>query len=391
MTPGDLEMSDRLLKVFRFTFVVLGVLYALCGFLSIGSETETGSCALTWVAFYSAIMLILCGLSVREATAGLTFAIALVATMLPLCLFIVERITGNGRPVADTAGYRIERVTGQDVDGNRADGGDILRSSIYAPHGQLGWVHIPGSQGMHRTDNFDVLYTIDDRGSRVTPEPAHPQGEIVLLGGSYSFGWGTGDDENYPAILGERYWPRYKVVNRACNGWGTTQAYQVLGHELLRDDPPDAILYAWVTVHIGRNYLSKTWLDQIGRSGAMNPWFEVEDGELIFKGVAGPERGMEKSARKAKEVTIKLVEEMLRMAEAKNVPFYVVLLPVRKPFQNEEWFKKELDERGIPYLDALHLRDGFPYETDNHPGPEWHLQLAEFLAGAPALERFSME
>jgi hypothetical protein len=123
----------------------------------------------------------------------------------------------------------------------------------------------------------------------------------------------------------------------------------------------------------------------------MSPWVEVEEDEMGFKGVGGPERGMEKSAKKAKEVTIRLVEEMLRMAEAKNVPFYILLLPVRKPFQNEDWFMKELDKRGIAYLNALHLREGFPHETDNHPGPEWHAQLAEFLARTPALERFSME
>ncbi|MHC4942091.1 MAG: SGNH/GDSL hydrolase family protein [Planctomycetota bacterium] len=384
-------MSAKLLKVFRITFVGLGVLYALCGILSGGSEVGAGPSTLTWVAFYSAVVLILCGLFVRDATAGLSFAIALVATLLPMCLFVAERINGPTRQFVDPTASRIERISGQEASGNRADGGDILRSSIYTPHGEHGWVHIPGSQGAHRTDNFNVVYSIDERGNRVTPDPPEPRGEIVLLGGSYSFGWGIKDKQNYPWILGEKYWCKYKVANRACNGWGTTQAYQVLEEMLSCDDPPDAILYAWVTVHIGRNYLSKTWLDQIGQSGAMNPWFEVEEGELIFKGVVGPERGMEKSAKRAKEVTIKLVEEMLRMAEAKNVPFYVVLLPVRKPFQNEDWFMKELDKRGIAYLNALHLREGFPYETDNHPGPKWHAQLAEFLAGTPALEHFSME
>lgn len=389
MATGEHEISSRLLKAFRITFFGLGLVYALVGVLSGKSQAGAGPDALTCVAFYSASMLVLCGLFVRKAAADLAFAVALVAFAVPLILVVAERFNGSGEAAADPGAFRIERVNEGDDNGSPAVDSDILRSSIYAPHGEHGWVHIPGSRGSHKTDNFDVVYTIDERGNRLTPDPLHAEGEIVLLGGSYTFGWGIDDKRNYPWILGEKYWCDYKLVNRACNGWGTAQAYQVLQQELARDDPPDAIVYAWVTLHIGRNYLSRAWLDQIAKSGAMNPWFEMEEGRLVFKGVAGPERGMAKAAGKAKEITIELVEEMHRLAAEKNVPFFILLLPVRKPFENEEWFVEELDKRGIGYLNALHLREGFPYETDGHPGPEWHAHLAGFLARQQAFERFS--
>ena len=82
------------------------------------------------------------------------------------------------------------------------------------------WVHIPGSSARHKvTPYFDVKYTIDKFGHRVTSGDYHSS-KILFLGGSFTFGHGVEDDEHYPALL-QYHLRQYKIINAAVNAWGT--------------------------------------------------------------------------------------------------------------------------------------------------------------------------
>lgn len=374
--------SPRAVGVARLVFGGAGLAYLGWGIATVAGAPEEAD---GWLPFFAGSVLLLSAVLVRVSSLRFAFSVALLAALFPPTLRVAGRLSDARSRTSRSPSSRILRIDEDSEAAQPNAGGDILRSGIYRPHGERGWVHVPGSLGAHRTENFDVSYTIDDRGNRVTPDPAAPRGKVVLLGGSYTFGWGVGDEEGYAWLLGEQHWPEYKIENRACNGWGTAQAWQVVQEELAKEPYPDLILYAWVTLHIGRNYLTSNWLERIAESGAMNPYYELEDDELVFHGVVGPERGLERVGARAMTITLELVEAMHEAAAAKGVPFYVLLLPVREPFENEERFLTGLGQRGIPHLDALHLRDGFPYRTDGHPGRTWHASLAEFLGSAPEL------
>ena len=88
---------------------------------------------------------------------------------------------------------------------------------IWRDHPRYGWENRPDAIGYHKTDDFEVTYTIDSSGNRLIPVPEDPAGEIVLLGCSFTFGYGVNDDESYGAVLAKKYWPRIEVINRSAN------------------------------------------------------------------------------------------------------------------------------------------------------------------------------
>lgn len=80
-----------------------------------------------------------------------------------------------------------------------------------------------------RVDNtgkrlYDVLYTLNKDGWRVTPERgAAADTAVLLFGCSFTFGEGVEDRETYAYRLGELLGERYQVYNFAQRGYGAHQ------------------------------------------------------------------------------------------------------------------------------------------------------------------------
>lgn len=255
---------------------------------------------------------------------------------------------------------------------------------------RFGWSLLPSSQGWHVTKMFQVRYTIDAEGSRVTPDPATPRGEILTLGCSYTFGHGVEDDEVYVARLAAGPWADYKVINRAALGWGTVHALLALEDELARRRPK-LVLYGWIAAQARRNYLRKAWLEQLDIYDARSPYVELVGDRLIPRGLVGPDDGLENAPEvRAQEVrvTLRMVREMDRLCREAGVPWVVLLLPdVRlEIFETavNAALLKALEEHDIPYLDLRDAASGF-FAEDPHPIPSWHAAIAEAIASAPSI------
>jgi hypothetical protein len=256
---------------------------------------------------------------------------------------------------------------------------------IFQADERFGWVHTPSAVGRHRlVPDFDVQYHIDASGHRVVPGTPSADAPVVLfLGGSFTFGEGVEDDEAYPAIL-QRQWPELRIVNTAVNGWGTVQALFALERALNNNDSIALIVYGHISHHRQRNYLRRSWLDLLMASeGRRNPYFEIENNRLIFRGLADPvQQGLPESPeliRREVQVTQTLIEKMAKTSRRRGIPFAVAYLP-----DGSQGVGLEVVARGAGPANVIDLRplidfDAIHFEHDPHPHAEGHREIAAEL------------
>jgi hypothetical protein len=223
--------------------------------------------------------------------------------------------------------------------------------NIARPDDRYGYVLRPNVQDRHRETDYDVIYTIDGHGRRVTPDPAHPRASIAFVGDSFTFGTGVEDAQAYPALLGADYWKDVKVINAGVEGWGVTQAVITVEDLLSSAAPPSAIVYQIIPDDIYRFYPRET-------AAGVTP-------ELV---------------RREIQLTRDLVISMRDLCELRHDPFAVVLMLDRGSFPAELMYA--LGEARIPLVDLTRVR----YERfahDYHPNMADHRRLADAIAASP--------
>ena len=261
--------------------------------------------------------------------------------------------------------------------------------NIHQYHEYLGWDLVPNSKGRAKSTDYDVIYTIDADKCRSTPDPIDSRGIVFITGGSYTFGVGVNDEECYPYILGSKYWPDHKIKNRAVNGWGTVQAYQVVSDALRAQEKPCLVLYSIIPHHRIRNYLRKSWFEinfptAKGKSGKTRkgiPYFELRNGKLVFQGAVGIEAAIDDGSplleKKEIALTIALIKEMHRKCSEKDIPFVVVVLPGGGGL--ETMGLESLRSNRIPLLDLSYI--GIKkFHHDPHPNASDHSKIAIAIA-----------
>jgi hypothetical protein len=142
----------------------------------------------------------------------------------------------------------------------------------------LGHVPRPGVRGAV-ADGGPV--TIDSDGLRFTGEAiGSSDGPILAVGNSYTYGEDVGDTAAWPAQL-QRLTGR-RVLNGGVTGYGFDQI--VLRTECLVEKcRPSAAIVSFIADDIARTEMSRLWWFN-------KPWFALEDGELVLKGVPVVER-----------------------------------------------------------------------------------------------------
>jgi hypothetical protein len=107
----------------------------------------------------------------------------------------------------------------------------------------LGWSNRPGARGMHRSPDFETYVEISSQGlrDRVYPLERVPgKGRILLLGDSYTWGFGVEREQIWHELIEARH-PDWELINTGVAGYGT-------GQELLYFDErgrafhPDVVL-----------------------------------------------------------------------------------------------------------------------------------------------------
>lgn len=254
---------------------------------------------------------------------------------------------------------------------------------------------------------YEVTYSVDDHGRRVTPvtEKSAREEFILFFGGSNTFGAGLNDSETLPAAVG-RLTMKFQPYNYGVPGYGPSQMLDILKERTLRsevkqDNGIAVFLYVprlWRRV-IGDRYISSTWgryfsnyvVDKEGnltRSGNFS--------ERPFKSVFYAIISMSNIIRyfhvripgTVNDYHLGLTADVFRAAKAElkkqynGINFYVLLRPGGGAEKDSLPLASFLKDRGIKILDytALYDQSENIYQIhDGHSSALANARLAERL------------
>jgi hypothetical protein len=145
---------------------------------------------------------------------------------------------------------------------------------FYSAHPRIGFTMNPAFRGRFRQREFDTAVAIDSLGIRDREYgPSRPgTRRIVVLGDSYTFGWGVEAGERYvdrlETLLNGRGSSRWEVVKAGINAYGTREEGLWLSEYGWALDPELVIL----EFCMGNDYADN-----------FAPGYRVEDGYLVAK------------------------------------------------------------------------------------------------------------
>lgn len=278
--------------------------------------------------------------------------------------------------------------------------------ALYQRDDWLGYQPVPNTQVNASRQKagqtlYDVVYTIDAYGRRVTPvdQPEVVKYHVLFFGGSYTFGEGVNDNQTMPAYV-SRLAPEYRAYNYGAGGYGPQQMLARLQSDDFTaeiDEPQGLLIYTFIVEHINRAIGSMGITSQRGE--VMPYYFTTSTGELVRNGTLASGRplqsfvysGLGKSqtlrffnidfplnySDDNLKTTARIIDESRRIYQAKfnSDRFYVLIYPgLGYPD-----LLPYLEAAGIPYLDYSDLpqmhNDDF-WLGEGHPSAKGHRIVA---------------
>jgi hypothetical protein len=273
----------------------------------------------------------------------------------------------------------------------------------------LGYKPVPNTQVVASREKagkvlYNVVYSIDSHGRRVTPVEnlGSVSHYILFFGGSYTFGEGVNDNETMPYYVSQLV-PKYRSYNYGAGGYGPQHMLAKLQSEEITteiDEPQGIVIYTFMIEHINRAIGSMGIHSQ---RGELMPYYLIDtDGRLvrnsnlvsgrptlsIFYWIASKSQtlryfGIDFPLRYSDEhlkTTVRIIEESRNTYRDKfnSDEFYVLIypglgFPELIPF---------LEAAGIRYLDYSDIppiyNDDF-WLGEGHPTAKAHRIVAEKL------------
>lgn len=255
---------------------------------------------------------------------------------------------------------------------------------------QLGWHNIPGEKMLTRGRKL----TINSRGLRDREYPYRkPEGtkRILVLGDSYTWGYGVADDEVFTEVLEKELQgrqPRFEVLNTGVLGWGTDQEYLYLINEGLKYSPDYVVLALYSVNDPKNNYYSI-------QGGLHKPVFLNEQLELgnVPVPTPGKKEPLLISEADAVDLTVAIIRRMASVCAEHGCHLIVVKFGMFLDLEGPEWAEQDSRlEKQIQMLkdiDYLNLDQEFAareltvkelaIENDPHWNEFGHRQAAEIL------------
>ncbi len=135
---------------------------------------------------------------------------------------------------------------------------------------------------------YDVKFTFDDRGRRITPIVPGAQKNILAFGDSYTLGEGVNDEQSFPYVLGT-YRPSTQVFNFGIGGGSPNETlYEVtkipdyrlpdLGNQEV------TVLYTFMSDHMERLFCRSGCLTALENWKLAKPFYTLRDGKPYLEG-----------------------------------------------------------------------------------------------------------
>lgn len=128
----------------------------------------------------------------------------------------------------------------------------------------LGWVNRRGTFVTDEPGNRKMTFQPD--GSRHDPElekKSHMAPEVIVIGCSYTQGYGLFDGETFSSMLNRRF-PKVRFINFGTGGYGAYQSLLRLKMEFFqRETKPQMVIYGFVEDHLQRDVVSPEWANSL--------------------------------------------------------------------------------------------------------------------------------
>jgi hypothetical protein len=277
------------------------------------------------------------------------------------------------------------------------------------PHPALGWVH---ETGTFEIAGGRATFWSDTSRATSSERPDEIRRPIILVGDSFTEGYGVHDDETFGWLLDARM-PDRGVLNLGTAGYSTLQSLIMMEMLFDREEflhgvaEPDIVFYGFVDHHLARNVALPSWIRglETHATGFGGP---IQVPYALLEGAGGlqrfpPEawplvRWTKRSAfaalavdawmeRRTRErtpqmdaVAFALMEEMEDLAQESGVAFGVAFLFGSRALARH--LDTSLRERGIAFLDCAPRNPTDPRFLDpetRHPTSLQHRLYAECL------------
>lgn len=166
--------------------------------------------------------------------------------------------------------------------------GGLYYDKMDTHHPLLGWSPRKNARNVPNGDAVANFNADGIRGTKTYKKEKPPETiRVAVIGDSFSFGEGVGDEETYAAQL-EKNIPKSEVINFGVHGYGIDQMSLRLTVDGFRYNP-DIVIYAFIDDDLGRVDLD--FRDYI------KPKYRLSDGKLILTNtpIPSPEEFMKRS------------------------------------------------------------------------------------------------
>jgi hypothetical protein len=141
-----------------------------------------------------------------------------------------------------------------------------LTAATSIPDSELGWVNRPGTYLSPEAGKVPMTFLADhSRRSWTASSKTNQRGEVLVVGCSFTQGFGVIDEDTFSYLLNARY-PRLMFHNFGTGGYGTYQSLLRVKENLTRPDDNDIplVIYAFIDLHMQRNVAVANWVRSLG-------------------------------------------------------------------------------------------------------------------------------
>lgn len=282
-------------------------------------------------------------------------------------------------------------------------------STVFVENEYLGWKAKPGTHLISTNSAKKKIYmTIDKNGYRKsTINKLNNNEQILIIGGSFTQGWGVDDDSTYTAKLQNQF-TNYNFYNLGQSGYSGLQSLLYLKDEIKKFSKPKLIVYGFIEHHEYRNVARSSWLKMLleysnrGFDKAPkipfanldnNKKLKIENpiGYVLFplREISSVATLLEKfymkqKSRKRKKnqkiITKLIFSEMNYIAKKNNTQFLVVNLNWINEYTKNE-YDVYLSKNKINNVDCnIVLNKEYLVENDFHPNYKAHAHYAKCVS-----------